>query len=114
MGQDVWNRSLACLPMLWAACSLCVTPLTRRSFYWLYPVAILSVLLTPLLEPRYFMAPVMFFLLFAKWKTVYVDRLTLAMYALAPVYVYTGIQSGALSPRAPRESGGRYGIDTLC
>jgi len=98
MGQDVWNRSLAFLPMLWAACSLCVTPLTRRSFYWLYPVAILSVLLTPLLEPRYFMASVMFFLLFAKWKTVHVDRLTLAMYALASVYVYTGIQSGAFFP----------------
>jgi len=98
MKQDVWARSLAFLPMLWAACSLCVTQLTRRSFYWIYPVAILSVLLTPLLEPRYFMASVMFFLLFAKWKTVYVDRLTLAMYALASVYMYIGIQSGAFFP----------------
>ncbi len=95
MRQDVWTRSLAFLPMLWAACSLCVTPLAHRSFYWLYPVAILSVLPVALVEQRYFMASVMFFLLFAEWKTVQVDRLTLAMYVLASGWVYRGLHSGA-------------------
>ncbi len=93
MRQDVWNQSLAFLPMLWAAFSLCVTPFARRSFYWLYPVTILSVLPFSLVEQRYFMAPVMFFMLFAEWKNVRVDYLTLTMYALATTYVYIGIAS---------------------
>ncbi|MDD9860288.1 MAG: hypothetical protein OXU40_07560 [Nitrospira sp.] len=95
MRQDVWTRSLAFLPMLWAACSLCVTPLVHRSFYWLYPAAILSVLPVALFEQRFFMASVMFFLLFAEWKTVQVDRLTLAMYVLATWWVYLGLHSDA-------------------
>jgi len=93
--QDTWNLWLAFLPMLWAIVSLCVTPFARRSFYWLYPVAILSVVPFSLIEPRYFMVPLVFFMLFAEWKNVYVDRLTLAMYALASVWMYVGIQSGA-------------------
>jgi len=51
-----------------------------------------------LIEPRYFMVPLVFFMLFAEWKNVYVDRLTIAMYALASVWVYVGIQSGEFFP----------------
>lgn len=61
----------------------------------MYPVAILSVLPVALFEQRYCMASVMFFLLFAEWKTVHVDRLTLAMYVLASGWVYRGMHSGA-------------------
>ncbi len=93
MRQDMWNQSLAFLPMLWAVFSLCVTPFARRSFYWLYPITILSVLPLSLVEQRYFMAPVMFFMLFAKWENVRVDYLTLIMYALATAYLYIGITS---------------------
>jgi len=96
--QDPWNPWLAFLPMLWAIVSLCVTPFVRRSFYWLYPVTILSVVPFSLIEPRYFMVPLVFFMLFAEWKNVYVDRLTLAMYALASVWMYVGIQSREFFP----------------
>ena len=96
--QDAWNPWLAFLPMLWAIVSLCVTPFARRSFYWMYPVAILSVVPFSLIEPRYFMVPLVFFMLFAEWKNVYVDRLTIAMYALVSVWVYVGIQSGEFFP----------------
>jgi len=90
MRQELWFQLIVFIPMLWAAFSLCVTPLQRGYFYWLYPVAILSVLPHSLIEPRYFIVPVTLFMLAHKLESAHLDRWTTAIYVPITWYLYLG------------------------
>lgn len=96
--QGVWHQSLAFVPMLWAAFSLCTLPLAHRAARWLYPLALIAVLPAGLIEPRYFIVAVMFFLLFVRWENRIVLCLTLLVCALASAYTYNGIITHAFFP----------------
>lgn len=83
----VW-RVAAFIPMLWAFLSVCATPLHRRSFYWLYPLAVAFLLPSSLIDTRYFIVPVTLFMLAKKRESAPVDLLTLALYAPATAFLY--------------------------
>jgi len=86
-GDMVW-RVAAFVPMLWALCSVCATPLQRRSFYYLYPLAVAFLLPSSLIDTRYFIIPVTLFMLVKKRESLPVDLLTLALYAPATAFLY--------------------------
>jgi len=85
-GDVVW-RVAAFVPMLWAICSLCATPLQRRSFYFLYPLAIAFLLPVGLIDQRYFIVPVTLFMLARKHESSPIDLLTLALYVPATALI---------------------------
>ena len=57
-------RLIAFIPMSWALLSLMVTCLEKRSYYWLYPITLVSLLPVHLIEQRYYIIPLVLFMLF--------------------------------------------------
>ena len=92
--EDLWLRVAAFIPMAWALCSLCVTPLQRRSFYWLYPLAAAVLLPTGLVEQRYFIVPIVLFMLAKKHESVALDLWTIAVYVPATGLLHYHIGQG--------------------
>jgi len=80
----------------WTLCSLCVTPLQRRSFYWLYPLAAAALLPAGLVEQRYFIVPVILFMLAKKRESVALDLCTIAVYVPVTGLLYYRISQGGL------------------
>lgn len=89
--EDFWTKSLAFIPMIWAFLSLCVTPLRRKSFYWLYPISIIALLPHGLVEQRYFLVFLALFMLMKRWDSIKVDYLTIAYYAPVTLFLCIGI-----------------------
>jgi len=96
--EHLWFRVAAFIPMAWALCSLCVTPLQRRSFYWLYPVTVAALLPASLIEPRYFIVPVSLFMLANKRESAPLDRWTIAVYVPLTGLLYYRISQGGVFP----------------
>ncbi|HEX7026668.1 MAG TPA: hypothetical protein VF268_05460 [Gammaproteobacteria bacterium] len=84
-------RSLFFIPMLWAFYNLLVTPLRKKSYYWLYPVVVLYMLPIGLIEPRYFIVPVVLFMLFRKPENDHLEYLSAAIYIPVSIFFVIGI-----------------------
>jgi len=69
-------------------------PLQRRSFYWLYPVAAAALLPAGLVEPRYFIVPVVLFMLAKKHESAALDLWTIATYVPMTGLLYYRIGQG--------------------
>ncbi|WP_119396497.1 Dol-P-Glc:Glc(2)Man(9)GlcNAc(2)-PP-Dol alpha-1,2-glucosyltransferase [Salinibius halmophilus] len=89
--EDFISKTIAFIPMLWAFLSLCVTPLRRKSFYWLYPVTIIALLPHGLVEQRYFLEFIALFMLMKRWDSLRVDYVTIAYYAPITLFFCIGI-----------------------
>lgn len=71
MTSRLWIRALAYLPMAWMALTAWATPLPQARLRWLYPVALVSAALHPVIEPRYYIPSL---LLFQAWREPVTDR----------------------------------------
>jgi len=94
--ETLWLRVAVFIPMAWALCSLCVTPLQRRSFYWLYPLAAAALLPAGLIDQRYFIVPVVLFMLTKKHESAALDLWTIAVYVPATGLLYHHISQGGV------------------
>lgn len=81
----------------WSILSLLVTPLAQPRFYWLYPIAVASVLVLPLIDQRYYLVP---FVLWLAFRTggpagggARADYLCLLWMVLWNLYFLWGIQA---------------------
>ena len=88
--ESALHRTLLFIPMLLAFYSLLLTPLRERRYYWFYPVVIVYLLPIGLIEPRYFIVPIVLFMLFRKPLDERLEYLTAAIYIPATVYVLMG------------------------
>lgn len=83
MAASIQSKILTFFPIAYTLLSFCVTPLQKKSFYWLYPLTALSLLPLPVLEIRYPMIPYALFLLFKERDSEQVAQNTLAIYFVA-------------------------------
>lgn len=88
--DDALNQSLLFMPMLWAFYSLLLTPFREKKYYWFYPVTILYLLPIGLIEPRYFIVPVVLFTLFRKPMDDRLEYLTAAIYIPVAMFIFMG------------------------
>jgi alpha-1,2-glucosyltransferase len=84
-------RSLLFIPMLWAFYNLFVTPLREKKYYWFYPVVVLYLLPIELIEQRYYIVPIVLFMLFRKPMDDRREYLTAGIYVLITMFLFTGI-----------------------
>lgn len=84
-------RSLFFIPMLWAFYNLLVTPLRKKSYYWLYPIVMLYMLPIGLIEPRYFIVPIVLFMLFRKPENDHLEYFSAAIYIPISIFFVIGI-----------------------
>lgn len=76
------NRTLAFLPIAYSIVSLCVTPLQRKSFRWLYPFTLLFIIPSVVIEIRYLFIPFTLFILFRERDSERMFLITLIFYML--------------------------------
>jgi len=82
MLRSPFNKCLYFLPMAYSILSLCVTPLVRKSFYLLYPFAVLFLIPLSLIDIRYGFIPLALFLIFKKPDSERITLFTLATYVV--------------------------------
>lgn len=85
------TRTLAFIPIIIAFFSIMVTPLRQRSYYWIYPFMALSLLPIGLIDPRYFIIPIVLFMLFRKPLSRRFEYLQATVYVPLTVYIFEGI-----------------------
>ena len=78
-------KSIFFIPVAFALLSLCVTKLRQKSFYWLYPFTILSLIPFWLIEPRYSFVPLSLFILFKEERSRLVEAATIVIYVALSV-----------------------------
>jgi len=86
MLESPLSKCLHFLPIGYAILSLCVTPLSRRSFYLLYPFTLLFLAPLPVIEIRYCFVPFALFILFKGPDSERITLFSLASY-LVPIAV---------------------------
>lgn len=91
---DLLHKFLFFIPIGLAALSLAVTKLARRSFYLLYPFAILSLVPSWLIEHRYLFIPLALFLLFRERRSAVVEWGIAALFAPVAGFFYWGVVQG--------------------
>ncbi|NSL55470.1 hypothetical protein HJ583_010580 [Uliginosibacterium sp. IMCC34675] len=69
--QSFTFRVLAFLPVAWMVLTACVTRMPDARLNWLYPAAIASAAMHPLIEPRYYVPAL---LLFVLWRPLMSER----------------------------------------
>jgi alpha-1,2-glucosyltransferase len=84
------NKILFFLPIGYSILSLWVSKLHQKLFYLLYPFTILFLSLLWLVEPRYYIIPFTFFLLFKKQKSLFIEYLTIIIYIVLTGFLFWG------------------------
>lgn len=79
-GKDALHKALFFLPILYAICSLIVTPLYDKRYNLIYPFSILFLLPHWLVDPRYHLIPLVLFLLFKRDDPSPINYLTMLAY----------------------------------
>ncbi len=82
------------VPVAWAALSLGVTRLQRRSLYLLYPFTALSLVFVWLIDPRYYVSSMALLILGKRSEGSWVEWVTVVWFLVITVYLYLGSISG--------------------
>lgn len=83
-------KALFFIPIGYSILSLAVTEFWKRDYYFLYLFAGVVLGLSWLVEPRYYLTPLVFFLLLRKKKSVLVERLTVAFFIILTGWIFWG------------------------
>lgn len=82
----------------YAALSLAVTPLHRRAYYLIYPLTLVYLSASWLVEPRYDMIPFVLILAARKKTDPVTEFITLAFFVILSMYVFHGVLEQSMFP----------------
>jgi alpha-1,2-glucosyltransferase len=93
--KDYWLLKLAMFPLIiWTALSISVMTLKSKSQYWLYPFAVASVLIIPLIEQRYYIIPFVLLMIFRVPMRQSLEGILLGWLVLLSFFLTRSIYSG--------------------
>ena len=87
---------LFALLAIWSAYSIAVSELKKKNLYLIYPLTVLYLLPSWIVDPRYIILPIALFLLFRREANAKVEVGILFFFILASLASYIGYQSGQL------------------
>lgn len=93
---EPWHALILCPLAIWACLSLATVSMKKVGHYWLYPITIGVLAITELVEQRYYIVPVVLFLLFREPIGVNTERLLLAWFALISSAIVAMVSTGTL------------------
>ena len=93
-GKNILIKCLLFLPIAYSLLSLCVIELRRKSFYLLYIFSFLFLLPSWLIEQRYYLIPLSFFILFKREENKFVENWTIAIYFFMSILLFYFIGIG--------------------
>lgn len=83
---------------VWALLTLCVMPLKSTRFYAVYPLSIIALLPSDLIETRYYLIPLFFVLVLRKPETPMWEHGLVAYYAVTTLLLFGGIAAQRVFP----------------
>ena len=89
-----WAKALAFIPMVYSALSLWVTCLRHPFMIWVYPFSALFLLPSWLIDPRYYLIPFTFFILFREQKSLRVEYGTVVYSVILSFVLFYKISTG--------------------
>jgi len=78
------------IPIFYSILSLVVTEFNKKTYYLIYPFILISLCLSWLVEPRYYLVPFVFFILFKKQKTSLIEYPTIIFFMILSVWIVWG------------------------
>ena len=91
---NTFRKVLFAMPIIYSVLSIIVTKLKRKSFYFIYPFALLYLLPSWLIEQRYYIIPFVLFMLFRKKQSKIVEYSTIILYVVSSLYLFYGVVNG--------------------
>jgi alpha-1,2-glucosyltransferase len=91
---NTFRKILFAIPIIYSILSVIVTKLKKKSFYLLYPFAIIYLSPSWLIEPRYYMIPFTLFILFKEKQSKVVEYSTIILYVISSFYFLYGTANG--------------------
>jgi alpha-1,2-glucosyltransferase len=88
---NVFRKVLFAIPIIYSVLSIIVTKLKKKSFYLLYPFALVYLLPSWLIEQRYYLIPFVLFMLFRKKQSKVVEYSTIILYVVSSLYLFYGV-----------------------
>lgn len=88
-GSDL-VKSFFFIPVLYSILSLAVTEFNKKTYFLVYPFIVISLCLSWLVEPRYYLIPFVFFILFKKQKSPLVEYLTVIFFMVLSAWIVWG------------------------
>lgn len=88
-GGDL-TKSFFFIPIFYSILSLAVTEFNKKEHYFIYPFILINLCLFWLVEPRYYLVPFVFFLLFKKQKSFLVEFLTIIIFMILSGWIVWG------------------------
>lgn len=88
-GSDL-VKSLFFIPVFYSILSLAVTELNKKIYYLVYPFILISLCLFWLVEPRYYLVPFVFFILFKKQKSPLIEYTTIIIFIFLSIWIVWG------------------------
>lgn len=88
-GSDL-TKSFFFIPIFYSILSLAVTEFNKKEYYFIYPFILISLCLFWLIEPRYYLVPFVFFLLFKKQKSILIEGLTVILFVILSGWIVWG------------------------
>lgn len=92
INKNWWTKTLAFAPILYSVFSLAVSELEEKSFYLLYPFTFLYLLPSWLIEGRYYIIPLVLFILFKKPAPRPVEYATILIFVLLSAILFYGLR----------------------
>ena len=92
---DPWRKLAFGLCAAYAALSIAVTELKREHLFLLYPLALLYLLPSWVIEPRYLIAPLVLFNIFRKPRRPQVEFALVILFIAAALYIFFGYQGNS-------------------
>ncbi|TVQ36920.1 MAG: hypothetical protein EA370_07395 [Wenzhouxiangella sp.] len=89
-----WRWRLFAFPLMaWALLSVALTPLTSKAALWLFPVTVLAMLPAELIEQRYYIPPLVLWLLLRQAQSRAVEWTLLTWFALLSTLIFAAVAS---------------------
>jgi len=94
--QTVLLKSLFFIPVLGTVLSLSVTKLANKKYYLLYPLTLLFLLPSWLIEERYYLIPIVLFVLFKRERNDWTDYATVVLNAIMTFVIFYVVSHGII------------------
>lgn len=88
-GSDL-TKSFFFIPIFYSILSLAVSEFNKKIYYFIYPFILINLCLFWLVEPRYYLVPFVFFLLFKKQKSLLVEGLNIIIFMILSGWIVWG------------------------
>ena len=90
----VWISAILIIPVCYSLMSILYFKFNKNIYYLIYPFILLFLCLYWLIDPRYYLIPLTFFILFKKEENLFIEISTVFLYIIISALIFFGTING--------------------